>query len=311
MSAPAGLFSTTVNLLRLGRPLHLVGGTLFYTLGVAAAQHSGTPINATLAVVGWAVVMAGQLLNHYSNDYYDIDADTANPTPTRWSGGSRVLPNGALPTATARTAMLSCAVASIVGVIVLMLVSPTPLPSALLALLGVGMAWIYSSPPIWLNRRTLGEVSGAILIPGLTGLLGYQLQAGALGALPFLIAAPLCLLQFAMLLAVNLPDAVGDAAVGKRTLVVVLGRERTKPFYVSAIVGAYLLLPLLVVAGLDWRIAMAALGALPIAIGLLIAIGRGAWLNPHTWEGLNFWSIGLLMATAMLMLVALIFTSRW
>ena len=40
---------------------------------------------------------AAQLMTHYANDYFDLEADRANRTPTRWSGGSRVLPAGVLP----------------------------------------------------------------------------------------------------------------------------------------------------------------------------------------------------------------------
>ena len=37
-----------------------------------------------------------QLMTHYANDYFDLEADRANQTPTTWSGGSRVLPAGEL-----------------------------------------------------------------------------------------------------------------------------------------------------------------------------------------------------------------------
>ena len=43
------------------------------------------------------------------------------------------------------------------------------------------------------------------------------------GELLALSIVPLALLQFAMLVAIEFPDAVGDAATGKRTLVVRLG----------------------------------------------------------------------------------------
>ena len=58
---------------------------------------AGAPFDAARFAWGQLVVTATQLMTHYANDYFDLEADRANRTPTRWSGGSRVLPDGVLP----------------------------------------------------------------------------------------------------------------------------------------------------------------------------------------------------------------------
>jgi len=78
--------------LRMGRPHFLIGGLLLHWLGVALALASGAPLRLPALLWGQAAVTAIQLMTHYSNDYFDLAADRANPTPTHWSGGSRVLP---------------------------------------------------------------------------------------------------------------------------------------------------------------------------------------------------------------------------
>ena len=163
---------------------------------------------------------------------------------------SRVLAEGRLSPATARAAMQVCVALALAGAALALLASPARAGTLALLLPALALAWGYSGPPLWLNRRGLGELSGAILVPGLTALLGYQLQLGRLDAPVLLAVAPLCTLQLAMLLVVGIPDVEGDLAVGKGTLPARLGRRRAAALYLAALAAAYLMRPLLYAAGL-------------------------------------------------------------
>jgi 1,4-dihydroxy-2-naphthoate octaprenyltransferase len=105
-------------------------------------------------------------------------------------------------------------------------------------------------------------------------------------------------------MAANVPDAAGDAEAGKRTLVVRLGARRASRLYLAAIGAGYATLPLLAAWGLPMRVALASLGAAPIALWLA-AEAAGGWRSPGRWEALGFWSIGLLVGTALCQLGAL------
>src|SRR3954453_11052565 len=85
-----------LSVLRMGRPHFLVGGLLLHWLGVAMAQSIGASLNLPALLWGQLAITSIQLMTHYSNDYFDLPADLTNPTPTHWSGGSRVLPMGLL-----------------------------------------------------------------------------------------------------------------------------------------------------------------------------------------------------------------------
>ena len=290
----------------LGRPLFLVGGVVFYGLGVAAAAHDGAPVAWGLALWGYLAVAAAQLMNHYSNDYYDLDADSANQTATPWSGGSRVLAERRLRPQVALWAALSFGALAVLLAVWAATLAVAPLASLALLLCATGLAWVYSGPPLFLHRRGLGELVGALVIPGLTALVAYQLQTGRLGATALLVALPLCLMQFAMLVAVSVPDALGDAAVGKRTLVVLLGARRAAWLYVAALGLAYAALPLLGLAGLPWAVALAPLGVAPVALWNGWRAARGRWADPGSWAGLGFWSIAQLVGSAALMLLGFV-----
>lgn len=292
-----------LHFIELGRPLHLVGGVLFYFLGISCARYLGVTLDWTLILGGQVLISASQLMTHYSNEYFDLESDRANSTPSQWSGGSRVLVNTDLPPVLAlRAALVFGLIASTAAVFVITQ-SSAPLQTAMLATLAIGLAWSYSSPPLLLNRRALGEITGGILVPGLTALLGYQLQAASIDVLPLLVIVPLCCFQFLMLLAINFPDAASDAATGKITLVVRLGAAPAARLYMVVLIATYVVLPLLWWAGLPGPVILLMLVAAPIAIWLGWCMGHGGWNKPAAWDALGFWGIGLLIGTALLQFV--------
>ena len=298
------LVQKLIAFVRLGRPLHLVGGVLFNGLGMSIAHFLGAPIDWTTAVWGQVAITSIELMTHYSNDYFDQDADQAAVTPTRWASGSRVLPEGTLSPRVALVAALILAGLALLATAVLIATSASPVQTMLLLLLAIFLAWSYSSPPLYLNRRGWGELTGSVLVPVLTTLVGFQLQTGQLVLLPLLAALPLSCIQFAMLLSVNFPDAEGDATVNKRTLVVKFGRQRAGGLFVVALALAYGMLPVLIWLGLPPLAAGAVLLTLPLAIWQIWRIHRGAASDPTQWNALAFWSIGLLMSTTMLEMIA-------
>jgi 1,4-dihydroxy-2-naphthoate octaprenyltransferase len=107
-----------------------------------------------------------------------------------------------------------------------------------------------------------------------------------------------------MLLAIEFPDAAGDAATNKRTLVVRLGGAWAARLYVALIAAAYLTLPLWVSYGLPPRIAIAVSTTAPIAAWQVTRVAGGAWRERDRWNSVAFWSVALLIATAASQLLA-------
>jgi 1,4-dihydroxy-2-naphthoate octaprenyltransferase len=281
---------------RLGRPQFLVGGFVLYGLGGALAVAGGAAFDPWRYAWGQLVVTATQLMTHYANDYFDLEADRANRTPTRWSGGSRILPDGALaPVVALRASRVLLVVAAGAALVMARRGGLEPL---LLSAAMIGLAWGYSAPPLRLCARGLGELTTALVVTLLVPLFGYDLQAGALAAPIFFAAALPCALQFAMLLAIEFPDAAGDAAVGKRTLVVRLGALPAARLYAATTLAAFGALPLLARAGLPARIAAAPVLLAPIAIWQSVRVARGAYGDSARWGSVAFWAVALLIASA-------------
>jgi 1,4-dihydroxy-2-naphthoate polyprenyltransferase len=304
---PRTLFAHTLAMIQLGRPLFLAGGVIFHALGITMALYTGHRLNVLAVILGQVAITAAQLMTHYSNDYFDLEHDRTNHNLTPWSGGSRVLPDGRLPPRAALMAALVCMGIALAAVaLIAVVVRPAPL-AVLVLIAGLALAWFYSAPPLRLVGRGLGEITVAIVVPFLTTLAGLTLQGGRLSLSLLLDILPLACFQFAMLLAVEFPDAESDAATHKRTLVVRLGGERAALLHTLMIVAGCLSLlagPIAVSVRADFRLALALLAvwliALPVALWQGSRVSRGAWADPLEWAAVAFWGIALLVGTGAL-----------
>jgi 1,4-dihydroxy-2-naphthoate polyprenyltransferase len=293
--------------IKLGRFLFLIGGFVMYNLGVAIARYQGVSLDWTLYLWGQVAVTSTQLMVHYSNDYYDYAGDLLNDTYTPWSGGSRILPNGELPRSAALYGALffgGCAL--VVSFILTALTSPATL---VLLLITIFLSWNYSSPPLHLHRQGLGEFTAAGIVAVLTPLLGYYLQAGKIDPLLLMATLPLALLEFNMLLSVHLPDAEADALAGKKTLAVRFGRDFVTRIYALLLILVYGLLPMLLMMGLPFEVALVIALPLPVAAFLLLKTATRQWGVTAHFSHLAFLTISLLMVTATLQALAFILIS--
>jgi 1,4-dihydroxy-2-naphthoate polyprenyltransferase len=234
--------------------------------GAAVALDGFRLVPALLALV---VSLALQVAVNYANDYSDgtrgTDADRVGPM--------RLVGSGA---ATPRQVLLAAGIAF--GVAAVAGLALAALSSWWLVAVGavcIVSAWTYTGGPAPYGYRALGEVFvfvffGPVAVVGTTFV-----QTGSVEGLALAASVPPGLLIVAILVVNNLRDLAGDAAVGKRTLAVVLGDRATRITYVGLFVVAFA-----VVAGIGvvrpW--ALLALLAAPLAVPpsrIVLTGGRG------------------------------------
>jgi 1,4-dihydroxy-2-naphthoate octaprenyltransferase len=291
--------------LRLGRFQFLAGGALLYGIGAAIAA-IGRPLSLAAYVWGQAAITATQLMTHYSNDYFDLAADRANATPTRWSGGSRVLVAGELaPPIALWTAIALGILALAIDLVIARALAPGPL-AALILLAALVLAWEYSAPPLRLHSRGLGAPTVALVVGGLTPLAGYAIQRGAVSGSALLAVVPLVLAQLGMILVIDFPDAEGDRAAGKRTPVVLFGGAFAARLCIGVVATPYLAQAPLAAAGLPVRTVVAVMGTLPIAGVLVARLARGDWNDPTRWGRLAFLAVAWFSAVALAEIAAFV-----
>ena len=143
------------------------------------------------------------------------------------------------------------------------------------ALLGGAAAIFYEAPPIRWSYRGLGEAVIALAYGPWMVLGSFYLHSRDLSWNALLLSLVPGLLIMALAVANAIPDFHQDRLVGKRNLVVRLGRERAVWLYLILAASGLLLVPVGVALGALPAASLAALLALP----LLIASGRCAVRN--------------------------------
>ena len=261
---------------RMTRPGFLTITAVAVLIGVATAAHDGhfEPLRAAVSVL--LAILAHAAAN-VLNDYHDAlnGADAANRTAiSPFTGGSRLIQNGEVSVRdTGRLAAALLAVVVPAGIALAAFSGPGLL---VIGLAGLLLGWAYSAPPLALMKRGLGELtvgaSWSLLVIG-----GDYVQRAGFSALPLAASLGLALLVADILLINGFPDAVSDASVGKRTLVVRLGPAAAARLYRTVALLAHGALLACVIAGVLPTAALAGLLSLPLSLraaGLLAAAGN-------------------------------------
>jgi 1,4-dihydroxy-2-naphthoate polyprenyltransferase len=219
-------------------------------LGIAIAARHGAfdLLTAVLTVVGASFVQLG--LN-VANDVFDTaqGADDANLTPTKFSGGSRVIQYGLVSfRQMAGLATIFYVAAGLIGLLLLVLRGSPAL--LVIGVVGFIVSIGYTAPPLKFVYRGLGEIAVAVGFGPLMLLGAYVVQTrGALSWEPFVASLPIALLVALILYVNEIPDRRGDARAGKRTLPVRLSQPTVITIYQVAAVAAYAIVVAGVVAG--------------------------------------------------------------
>lgn len=299
---------TLFSVIRLGRPKFLLGGIALFGLGTLTAYFMGYGLEARTYAWGQLAVTAIQLMTHYSNDYFDLEADRANHHPTKWSGGSRVLVHGELPRWSALVAAFVLMLVACGAMIALWMNSVASSALILLATMLL-LSWSYSSPPLRLHTRGLGEPAVAVVVPLLTPLSGFVLQAGEIRFLPILLSLPLVCLQLAMLLTLQIPDEDGDRSVGKLTWTVLFGVRPIVILSSSLIVVAFVVGVASSLFGLPSSVGLAWVCLTPLGIFQLWNYIRGDFLKPAAFNRLAFSSTALFFLAIVADILGLLWAS--
>jgi 1,4-dihydroxy-2-naphthoate octaprenyltransferase len=140
-------------------------------------------------------------------------------------------------------------------------------PILWLGLVGVAFAFLHNIRPFGLYYIApgVGEFALGAGFGPITVLGAYYVQAQKPSAAALWASIPVGLLIAAVLYINEFPDFEADSAVGKRTLVVALGRKRAVWGYGALLVLAYVFIVLGVVLGTMPAITLIALLALPLA----------------------------------------------
>jgi 1,4-dihydroxy-2-naphthoate polyprenyltransferase len=226
------------------------------------------------ALIGSVFIQIGTNL---ANDYSDArrGADAVDRLgPVRVTSSGLVAPQRVLV-----ATWVAFAVAVGCGIYLTTVAGPLIL---LVGALSIAAGVLYTGGPRPYGYEGLGEVF-VFLFFGLVAVNGsYYVQLERLDGLPFGLSVAVGLLVAAILVVNNIRDIETDGRVGKRTLAVRLGRQRTRTLYAGMLAGAGLALPLTLLIWSGPVAALAGLGVAPLALrlnGVVATRTDGAALN--------------------------------
>jgi 1,4-dihydroxy-2-naphthoate octaprenyltransferase len=273
-------------------------------LGLAAAgyDHHFSLGLAALTLLGAIAIHLG--LN-VANDVFDTlsGVDDVNFTPTKFSGGSRVLQYGLVSLRQMTTlAAIFYAVAIIIGLVLVAIVGPGLL---WLGIAGVLISFFYTAPPLRLVHRGLGELAVALGFGPIMVLGAYFVQTGQYAWRPLILSIPVAIFVMLILYANEIPDRFADARGGKRTLVVRMSPDAVIRGYIASVAVAYLVVIGGVITGLLPLPTLIALLTIPIAYQTLQGL-RAHFDSPYQLMAYLGKNVNLHLFTGLLLVVGVL-----
>lgn len=261
------------------RPMFLTASVLPVLLGTVW----GWQVAGRLDSLGFLLAAAAVIFVHAGvnvlNDVYDdlSGADVGNTDRVYpYTGGSRFIQNDILDRARMqRWGEVLIGISIVMGALLVVMKGPEIL---VFGLAGIALGTLYSVPPVQLASRGLGEIAVALGFGVLPVTGAAWVQTGQFELASVLLAIPVSLWVANILVINEIPDIRSDAAAGKRTLVVRLGRRPTAVLYAVLSVGAF--------AGIG---AMSGMGLLPwwawtgpaVLLGIGLGVSQALW-RPRT-----------------------------
>lgn len=237
------------------RPRTLPAALAPVLIGTALAGAEWIPIRAALALI---VALALQIGVNYANDY----SDGIRGTDEQRVGPIRLVGQGiAEPSKVRNAAFLCFGIAALSGLTLVAVSGYWWL--LLIGAASIAAAWFYTGGSRPYGYAGWGEVF-VFFFFGLVPVLGTMyVQVGSINVTAVLASIGIGVLICAILVTNNLRDIPSDTESGKKTLAVRLGDARTRAFFATLLIGAFVMVVGMAFSSGPW--ALLGLVALPWA----------------------------------------------
>jgi 1,4-dihydroxy-2-naphthoate octaprenyltransferase len=230
-------------------------------IGTAIAWHDGS-FHLGYFLLAWVGAILAHVGVNVFNEYFDyksgLDFETQK---TPFSGGSGMLTAGLIEPRKSYLLGVACLfIDAVIGVYFVIVRGWGLLP---VILLGGLFAYFYTP---YLSRWRIGEVAAGLGMGSLVVLGAYFVQTGQYTWEVIVASLAPGFLTANLLLLNELPDVEADRQVGRRNLVMALGKRRAAWLYTALLVCTYLSIVLGVVFKLMPCPVLVALLAVPLAM---------------------------------------------
>ncbi len=211
-------------------------------LGLALAWYETNifdPLLGSLVLIAGVAVHAGTNL---LNDYFDQETDQMNNFYSPFNGGSRMIQNEVIPPHKILFAAIGSyfiAFVTVLGIIVL----TRGIFLVFLLFIAIALGVFYTAIPVKLSYRGLGEFAVFVGFGPLGVISAYYIQTNILNlSTAIIVSIPIAFLIAMVLFLNEFQDFDADSQTGKKTMVVLIGKENAVKIYVLGIIFSYLAL---------------------------------------------------------------------
>ena len=188
-------------------PFHTVG-ILPFILGTILAYKINSTISIEIFILGVLGVILVMLSTYHSGEYFDYRGDMISNSlhDNQFAGGTRILLAGKMsPLVPLWTSIIAIIIAAAIGLFLQFILKTGPY-TLLLGFLGAFPGFFYSTEPIRLIKRGVGEIFIGFCYGWLPVASAYYIQTGTIHPIIHWLAIPIGLSIFNVIFLNEYPD---------------------------------------------------------------------------------------------------------
>lgn len=243
MQQPVEDISTAKLMWQLTRPHTLTATFSPVILGTALALFD-TKIDWLLFIAMLVCCLCLQIATNLFNEYYDFKRglDTAESVGI----GGALVRHGTKPSTVLAFALVLYAIAMAIGVYICMASSWW---LVVIGLIGMAVGYLYTGGPFPIAYTPFGELFAGLCMGIGFILIAYFIQTGDVSMTSFLVSVPLGILVGGINMSNNIRDIKEDTIGGRKTLAILVGRDKAITLLAVGFIVSYIWIIGLVIAG--------------------------------------------------------------
>ncbi|MBM7588349.1 1,4-dihydroxy-2-naphthoate octaprenyltransferase [Bacillus pakistanensis] len=230
---------------QLTRPHTLTAAFVPVLLGTAMAlQYQSINWLMFLAMLVASILI--QAATNMFNEYYDYVRGLDNENSIGIGGA--IVRNGVKPATVLKLAFTLYGVSVLLGIYICLNSSWW---IAVIGIVCMIVAYLYTGGPIPIAYTPFGEVFAGFFMGVVIILISFYIQTGFVNGTSVLVSIPIFILVGAILLSNNIRDLDGDKENGRKTLAILLGREKAIFLLASMFIISYAWIIALILFGVS------------------------------------------------------------
>ena len=245
---------------QLTRPHTLTAAFIPVFIGTALSLKQGS-IHWSLFLSMLLACLFIQIATNLFNEYYDFvrGLDTEESVGI----GGAIVRNGVKPKTVLNLAFTLLSLAALLGIYIS---ATSTWWIAFIGLISMSAGYFYTGGPHPIAYTPFGEIVSGFFMGFVIILISFYIQTGTVSTTSVLVSIPISILVGSILLANNIRDLDGDKINGRKTLAILVGRNKAIGVLAAMFITSYLFVLLLVLMGVSSPFLLLTFLSIPKAI---------------------------------------------